>query len=314
MTLLRRDRYHPDMRCLLIAGVVAFSCTAFPGSALGAQPVPARELWEFPLGALFEPAALAIEPGAGFWNPATPGLRGAERLRVGIASLSAGAAQGVDGQLIGAQWRRSSGTSWSATIARTSVPGLIRTDSDPQSVGEIPYSSMLLSLGAARTLLPHVTVGAAARLRIGQSDQLTRTAVAADFGVVLHDLPFRDARIAASSFLWRPGRELEDRPSVLFAADARVAGSERTHEIRAGYAHQAVNRGARESGPFASVRVDRVEGRVSYLRTGAGSSTAGRLRSGLAVHYARYVVGLAREEGIVGLGPVYQFTLSTSLK
>lgn len=302
------------MRRLLTAGLAAFSCIAASGRELCAQPVPARELWEFPLGALFEPAALAIEPGAGFWNPATPALGGTERLRLGLASLSAGAAQGVDGQLIGARLRSASGTSWSATIARAAVAGLIRTDSDPQSVGDIPYSSMLLSFGAARSLLPHVAVGAAARWRIGQSDQLTRTAVAADLGVVLHDLPFANARLAASSFLWRPGREIEDRPSVLLAGDLRVAGSESTHEVRLGFAHHAVNRGARESGPFAAVRVDRVEGRVSYLRTGAGASTAGRLRSGLALHYARYVVGLAREEGIVGLGPVYQFTLSTSLK
>jgi hypothetical protein len=38
------------------------------------------------------------------------------------------------------------------------------------------------------------------------------------------------------------------------------------------------------------------------------------LRTGLALYYARYAVGLAREEGIAGLGAVYQFTLSSLIK
>ena len=55
---------------------------------LSAQPVPARELWEFPLGAVLEPAALAAEPGAGFWNPAASVLPRGDRWRFGVASLT----------------------------------------------------------------------------------------------------------------------------------------------------------------------------------------------------------------------------------
>jgi hypothetical protein len=54
--------------------------------------------------------------------------------------------------------------------------------------------------------------------------------------------------------------------------------------------------------------------RAAIGRAGAGGSAVTRIRSGLAVYYARYVVGVAREEGISGLGPVYQFTLSSILK
>ncbi|MCE2903253.1 MAG: hypothetical protein ACK5XT_01110 [Gemmatimonas sp.] len=295
---------------LLFCGLAAFAWA----HGVGAQPVPARELWEFPLGAMFEPPALATEPGAGLWNPATSALPAGERLRVGVASLSAGAAQGVDGQLLTASFRRSSGVTLGLSVARASIAGLVRTDSDPQSVGSIPYNTTLLSVTAARKLLPHLTAGVAMRWRNGQADQASRNAVAADLGMVAHDLPLLNARLAVSSFLWRPGREIEDRPAVVTAADVRVIGHRRTHELRAGYAQHGVNRGARERGPFVSARFDRLEARAGYLRASAGATDVSRVRSGVALYFNRYVVGIAREEGISGLGPVYQFTLSSLVK
>jgi hypothetical protein len=298
------------MRRMLICGLAAFGWA----TGLRAQPVPARDLWQFPLGAIFEPPALASEPGAGLWNPATAALRDGDRFRLGVAALNTGAAQGVDGQLLGAAWRRASGTTLAVSLGRASIGGLVRTDSDPQSLGSIPYHTTLVSASGARELVPHLTVGLAVRWRNGRADQLTRDAVAADVGAVLHDLPWRNARVALSSFLWRPGREVEDRPAVLAAADLRVAGVSRTREARLGYSESAVNRGARERGPFLSARFDRVEARVAYVRTTAGGGVDSRLRTGLALYYARYAVGVAREEGIAGLGPVYQFTLSSFIQ
>lgn len=298
------------MRRLLIGGIAAF-CWA---RGLTAQPVPARDLWEFPLGAVLEPAALAAEPGAGLWNPAASALRAGERMRFGVASLSTGAQQGVDGQLLSASLRRASGTTLGVSVARTSVAGLVRTESDPQSVGDISYASVLISATAARTLMPHVTAGLAARWREGRADQEVKTAIAADLGVVVHDLPWQNARLAISSFLWRPGREIDDRPAFVAAADARVIGDSASRELRLGLSQNNVNRGATERGPFLSGRLDRLEARAAIVRASAGGSSVTRIRSGLAVYYARYVVGVAREEGISGLGPVYQFTLSSILK
>ncbi len=295
---------------MLICGLAALGWA----SVLGAQPVPARDLWEFPLGAVYEPPALAGEPGAGLWNPATLALPVGERYRVGVASLAAGTAQGVDGQLLSGAMRSSGGTTFGLSVARAAVGGLVRTDSDPQSVGTIPYNTFLVNVGIARELVPHLTAGTALRWRSGRADQRTGDALAADFGAVLHDLPWRNARVALSSFLWRPGREIEDRPAVLVAADLRVAGNTRLREARVGFSESAVNRGARERGPFVSGRLDRVEARAAFVRGAAGGGTGSRFRSGLALYYARYVVGLAREEGISGLGPVYQFTLSSFIK
>ena len=97
------------------------------------------------------------------------------------------------------------------------------------------------------------------------------------------------------------------------AADARLMG-EAGRETRFGYSYNAVNRGAREHGPFVAWRYDRVDLRGAFLRTNASGLTVSRIRSGIALHYASYVVGVAREEGTTGLGPLYQFTLSSLLR
>lgn len=298
------------MHRILICGLAAFSWA----SGLGAQVVPARDLWEFPLGAMYEPPALASEPGAGLWNPATIALRPGERFRLGVSSLAAGSAQGVDGQLLSGTMRRSSGATLGLSVARAGIGGLVRTDSDPQAVGDIPYVTWLVSVGGARELVPHLTVGASVRWRHGRADQATGDAVAADFGAVLHDLPWRNARVALSSFLWRPGREIEDRPTILTATDFRIAGTMLEREVRTGFSYANVNRGAQEAGPFLSARRDRVEARVAHLRTDVAGKSVDRLRFGLALYYARFSVGVAREEGVSGLGAVYQFTLSSLIK
>ena len=84
---------------MLLCGFAVLVCAG----SVSAQPVPARDLWEFPLGAILEPAALASEPGAGLWNPAGTALRPSERMRFGVASLSTGVQQAhkTDGIRVG---------------------------------------------------------------------------------------------------------------------------------------------------------------------------------------------------------------------
>lgn len=297
------------MRRKFLCGLAAFAWA----SGLSAQTVPARDLWEFPLGSVFEPAALASEPGGGLWNPASTRLAGPDRWRFGVASLSSTSDQSVDGQLLAATFRKASGVSFGASVARSAVASILRTETDPQGLGDVPYSTLLASFSAARDIMPHVTAGVAARYREGRADRIVNHAFAADLGVIVHSLPLRDARIAVSSFLWRPGREIDDRPAILAAADARLMGtSER--ETRLGISYNGVNRGAKELGPFLSWRFDRVDLRGAYLRTTASGRTVSRLRWGMALHYARYVVGVAREEGASELGPLYQFTLSSLIR
>ncbi len=298
------------MHRVLVSGLAVFCCA----SGISAQAVPARDLWEFPLGAMYEPSALASEPGAGLWNPAMAALRRHERFRFGVASLSAGSAQGVDGQLLTASRRLESGTTIGLSAARVAISGLVRTETDPQTVGDIPYATWLVSVTGAREVIPHLTLGTSLRWRYGRADQTAGEALAADLGAVLHDLPWRDARVALSSFLWRPGREIEDRPALTSAGDIRLAGSGEEHQLRGGVTYAHVNRGARESGPFISARGDRLEMRLAWLGTRVGGETVTRMRSGLSLHYSRFVVAIAREEGASGLGAIYQFTLSSIVR
>jgi hypothetical protein len=297
------------MRRKFLCGLAAFVWAR----GLAAQSVPARDLWEFPLGAVLEPAALATEPGGGLWNPATTRLAPSQRWRVGVAWITSGADQSVESKLLGLTWRRESGVTLGLSFAQTAVASIIRTDTDPTQVGDVPYSSMLVSVTAAREILPHVTAGAAIRYRDGRADQNRNNALAADLGLVVDNLPVLDTRLAVSSFLWRPGREIQDRPALVAAGDVRLMGVD-DRETRVGYSFNGVNRGAKEHGPFVEWRFDRVDLRGAYLRTTASGRHVSRLRSGIALHYARYVVGVAREEGATGLGPLYQFTLSSLVR
>ncbi len=297
------------MRSLLSCGFPALLLVG----TLAAQPIPARDLLEFPLGAVFEPAALAAEPGAGLWNPAAGMLRRGDRWRFSVTALTTAQDQGVAGQLLSAAWRRPSGVTFGASVARSAVSNILRTDTDPQTLGEVPYSSLLASFSASRDVLPNVTIGAAARWRQGSAEGDVRHAVAGDLGILVHDLPWRSARVAVSSFLWRPGREIDDRPAILAAVDARVTGRA-TRDLRLGYSYNGVNRGARESGVFSVLNLDLVEARAALLRTSLAGRSLTRIRYGIGLRFAQYAVGIAREEGVSGLGPLYQYSFSTTLR
>ncbi len=281
--------------------------------AVGAQPIPARDLLEFPLGAVLEPAALAVESGSGLWNPATAVLRKTERWRFGVAAITTQQDQGIGSQLMSVAYRRPTGYTFAGSVARAAVANILRTDTDPQSVGEVPYNSLLVSGSVSRDVLPRVSVGVAARWRQGSAEREVRHAVAADLGIVVHDLPWRNGRFAASSFLWRPGREIDDRPALLVAFDARVAGTT-ARDVRLGASYNGVNRGAKESGIFSALNLDVLEARASFLRTSLGGRSVSRVRYGFALRFAQYVVGIAREEGVSGLGPLYQYSLSSTLR
>ena len=297
------------MRRKFLCGLAA----SLGAASLEAQSVPARDLWEFPLGAILQPAALSTEPAGGLWNPAAHGLKTGERIRLGVTSLSASSDQGVGGQMLGIIFRQRDNRTFGISVARSAIEGVVRTDFDPQAIGEVPYSSLIVSATATRQVLPNIDVGLGIRWREGRVDEEVRHALAADLGLVATHLPLRDARIGVSSFLWRPGREIEDRPSVLVAVDASVY-AKGTNEFRAGYSYHAVNRGAREYGPYMLTRLDRFEANVAVLAITSFGRRVNRIRSGVALRYASYLVGVGREEGISGLGPLYQFTLSSTVR
>ena len=302
------------MRRKFLCGLALALCGPLSGTVLAAQPVPARDLWEFPLGAVLEPAAFAFDAGTGMWNPASLAMPAGTRLRFGVANLATAANQGVDAQLIGGAFRRASGTTIGLSIARAAVDGIVRTETEPTSAGSVTYSSFLISATIARKVIPHLTIGASARYRDGRTDQDLGSAIAGDVGFVVDSLPWHSARFGASSFLWRPGRERDDHPAFLAAADLRIFSNPNAPDIRAGYMRNVVSGATAEHGPFTSVRTGPLEVRGSLVLTRAFGNSNARARTGISLHFTKYIVGIGREEGASGLGPLYQFTLSSIVK
>jgi hypothetical protein len=200
----------------------------------------------------------------------------------------------------------------SLSVVRGTVGGLVRTDDSPLGGGEIPYGTWVFSAGIARRQ-EGVTVGLAARHRLGHLDGRRRGALGLDAGVVAERLFGVDARLGASSFLWRPAAASEARTTYALAGDARIWGDGPRRQVRAGYAYAHTQSLAREHYVFGSARWSGVEGRAGIVSYDAFGNGARRLRLGIGLHRARYLVGFAREEGGAGLAPIYQFTLSATL-
>jgi hypothetical protein len=300
----------------LIFGYVFCAWAAWPAfGSLAAQGVPGRDLFDLPLSTVAEAPVLATLAGDGLWNPATVLLGGSARLRFTGSSLEGPADQGLSAQLVAAAYRFSSLTTVALSISRASVSDLIRTEDDPQSIGsEIPYSSLLVSATAARRTHQYLTVGVAARYRYGEIDADRGGAVGFDGGVLADRLPWRDARLAASTFLWRPAEVENERTRFSVGADLRVYGVDSLREARAGYAMAYTEPTFREHYLFVGGRFRGVEGKTGMVQLRAYGDADWRFRVGVGLHHARYFVGIAREESGVGLRATYAFTLTTTIQ
>lgn len=288
--------------------------TALTAPSLAAQLVPGRDLLAFPLGLTAEAPALATMAGFGFWNPATVAIPAGSRLRLTVGTMSAAVDVAVSAQLVTVATRLGDGTTVGVNIVSAAVQDLIRTESDPQSIGdEIPYSTTLFSAVAARTVGP-MTIGAAVRVRSGHLDDIQQRAVSVDIGAISRGLGRRDVRVAASTFLASPFGRGRERMAVLAAVDVRLAGLDSMHTSRAGVSLMAADGLSREEYGFVGARWDRLEGRVGAARTLAYGQSNWRARLGIAFHHRGYAIGVAREESAGNLSASYQFSLSSVLR
>jgi len=236
------------------------------------------------------------------------------RARLAVGTMSAPVDLAVTAQLatVAGRWR--DGTTVAVGITHASVNDLLRTDSDPQSIGdEIQYSTTLVSLMAARPLGP-VTLGAALRVRGGRLDNIARRAVSMDVGVISRELGPRDVRLAASTFLASAFSSAHERAQLLTAVDARLVGTDSLRTSRIGASYTAGDGLTRETFGYAAARWARLEGRIGAARTEAFGHTNWRGRLGVAFHHRGYVIGVAREEGAGNLSATYQFTLSSVVR
>lgn len=305
MTIHRRPRNVKYMWRLIFAITLGSSA---PVAA--AQDVPGRDLLDFPIGALAEPVTMARLAGDGLHNPATIVLPERARLRFSAVALTTPADQGVGAQLLAAAGRIPGDLTVGLSIARAEVDEILRTQSDPQTIGqEVAYSTTLMSASVAQRR-NGFSLGISARYRLGQADRLSRGAFLLDGGIVAHRLFGRDLNAGFSSFLWRPGDADRERTALSAAADAKVAGPDSVRQARLGYAITVLAAQETEHYGYAAGRYGRWEGRVGVARQQVYDVHDWRLRLGLGLRYARYVIGIAREENGAGLPPYYQFALS----
>ncbi len=294
------------MRHLLFA---AFICGAM-ATPSSAQQVPARDLLDFPIGSIAEPAAIATLLSSGVWNPAAVRMPAGERVQVGILALNSPIDQGVSAQLGVATVMLPGSALLTLSLLRATVTDLVRTGTDPESVGaEIPYGTTLFSTGLSRRF-GHLTAGFATRVRTGTADYIQRTSFSLDGGMVL-DSAFRTPiRLAASTFLFGPSPTRE-RATLLGAAEIPLYHAGSAFEVRSGLAVSATEYRGNEKYLYGALQYLGLEARAGLARTRAFGSNSDHLRLGLDLHYDRYTVGIAREDEGAGIGAVYQFMLTS---
>ena len=284
------------------------------------RPIPGRALLDFPLGTLGEAPALSTAAGGGLFNPAAILGPDPARLRVSLAQLERAGDAGAEGQVVAVVARVDRQTEAGLSFARMSVGGGDRTGlGDPETQGSVPYGTWVLSGVAARRLgwafRNRLGIGVAGRYRSAVSDTTRASVGAADVGVYADRLFGKlDARFAAASYLWLPGRESVERPSFHAAADVRVAGPDATREVRTGIAHGATRDGVRETFVYAAGRWRYAEGRLGVARASDFEGPQTHTRLAVTFHSSRFSVGVGRETSESNFGALYQFNLSTLFK
>ena len=295
-----------SMRCLSFAAMA----TVLLASPSEAQRVPGRDLLHFPLGTLAEPSALALDTGDGFQNPAAIQLADSTRFRATVVGLNTGTDRGVSAQLASFAVALPERVTVALSAAHASVNGIGHTVIDPQPIGrDVPYNTFVLSLTGSRRSLQHVTSGVAVRYRSGEIDGRRRSTFGLDGGLIAERLFGYDARVGVSSYLWGPGSGGAEDAAFSAAGDAKVFGDS-TAQVRAGYGYTASDGASDGHYLFATGRLSRWVARVGVAHSesyGHGETT---LRLALGVRYARYTVGLSREESGSGFDPTYQVVLS----
>ncbi len=85
-------------------------------------------------------------------------------------------------------------------------------------------------------------------------------------------------------------------------------------DVRGGYGVTLTEGAQREDVIFGTARIDGVQANAGIVRTTAFGTSEWRSRFGIGVRFDQYSAGVAREQNGAGLDPIYQFTLSTTIR
>jgi hypothetical protein len=275
-----------------------------------AQNVPGRDLLQFPIGLLADAAPLSRELPGGLWNPAAAVLTGRDRWAFGVAALATPIQQDVEASVLGGAFVLRPHFTGSVSLAQSSVGDILKTETDPQSLGgEIPYSTTVISIGSA-VALPYGSAGLAARYRFGSLDTDRGGSFSVDGGVVLDRVARTPLRVAASTFLFSPWGH-GDATTYLLGIDAPLIPGDSVRSLRAGYSIQHTDQRGHEGYVFMSAHYGPLDGSAGLLDSDVFGQSTHRVRIGLGLRYHRYHVAVAREDGAAGVGASRQFLLTS---
>lgn len=287
--------------------------SAVLSSAAAAQQVPGRDLFDFPLGLLADPAPLSSRMAGSLWNPATSNLPAGSRAGFGFAGLTTPKEQGVRLQMVGGALRVYGGVTTSLSYAQASVSDILRTETDPQSLGgEVPYGTSLLSAGASKAYA-HLTAGVAVRYRWAALDADRSGVFATDAGVLVDGIAGAPVRLAFSTFLMSPARSKE-AASYLAAADVPLVRRDSTFLLRAGLSMTHTEGRGREDYAFTTTTYREFDLSAGVAQATAFGNRDHRWRLGLGFHYGGYTAAFGREDGAAGVGASTQFLLTRVIR
>lgn len=287
-----------------------FAASAFVvlSGAAAAQQVPGRDLLEFPVGLLAEAPSISRTMAGGFWNPASASLKPGTRGEVGFAGLTTPQEEGIHLEMIAGAIRVKPTVTAAFSFVQASVSDVIRTEGDPQSLGEIPYGTSVLSAGLSTTRSA-LTVGAALRYRWATFDAERSHSLAVDAGAQLDRVGGTPVRLAASTFLFTPSRKAET-PTYMLGLDAPILSRDSLFEARVGYSTSRTHGRGRDDYGFGTATFRQFDLSAGVSQTSVYGTVAQRLRLGVGVRYANYDVAIAREDGAAGFGGTYQFLIT----
>ncbi len=140
------------------AGRVAAAAALALG--IGARPVRAQRLLDWPIRTGIEADAVATGPAAAFWNPAGAGGGGEERGQAFLEDIEGYRESGLGGVALGGSIRLQEGFYLAAGFSHLGVGPIPLTGSSPaDQTGEINVTEDLLGVAAARDLGGGVWVG-----------------------------------------------------------------------------------------------------------------------------------------------------------
>jgi hypothetical protein len=295
---------------------VVAAALAAPSAASG-QAAITSDLWRVAEGTLVVPAALASDGSAALWTPATALADRGPSMKVGVEAIHAPADVGLTGGVATLAVRLGRIGTLNAVYGRMGVDGLVRTETSPQSMGDIPVYAEVVSLGLARQVSSALLAGVAVRSMNGQLDVQSHGQVGVDFGL-RYTTRTRFTFALATRFFDPTLGQAETGASYNLAAGYRSGplpmwGASGVVAFRYG---ATLSRG---EGVQHLLSAGLALGGVMDMDVGASREvTAGvavwRSRFGLGLEAGRYRVYLGRDGGVNGFGATYRFGLSAGLR